>query len=1669
MPADLDIVGSAGVDVVPVVPNFHNRLKAAVLPAADRVGEEAGRRMGDAISRHITISIPDAINTGGRNARVAAARQGDNTGGAFARSLRAKLEQAFRSMPKLDVRLGDTGVDAELARIRAKLEQLSNKRIGIDVSAEAARAEVGRLEEQLRRLGAAHPNVAVRADTAAARAALAEFRAEIDAVTADPARIRIETDGSFGAKLRAAVRQAEASLPNININADSTPAQVEIARLRQELTTLRDARVGIDIDAATALARITEIQGRLARLSASDADVAVRVDAGAAEAQLAVVHSMVNRLDRDDVHIRIWVDSAAAQAALFQLAISLGAVAAIPILPIAAAGIGAIASAAVAAGAGVGALALAAIPAIKGVTSAIRAKTAADKEAATATNNSAAASVRAAQNALQMANAQQALTAAHRNAARSIAQANRQVEDAERALGQAAARAMEQREQAAEAVERAERSLADAKRQSTDAERALTQARKDAVEQLAEYNDRLAAGKLDQKDAALRVQEAQEELNRVLADPTATDLQMERAQLAYEQARQAQREQTKQYKQLQDEAKKAKEAGVDGNEDVRKATDDVKDAQQNVRDQTEALAKAHKDAAKAEVEAAQQVADAQRALSDAVQNAADTQVQAADSIASAERGVESARLSSIDTTTSATSKADAYREALAKLTPEQRDLYDSIAGPKGLTAAYKDWSKSVQPDVLPLFTRGVDGAKNSLPGLTPLVQNAADAVRELMDRASAQLKTPFWRGFKKDIEESAKPAIVGLGVAFGNVFKGMAGIVDAFLPHMDGISDRMQTITGRFADWGTGLKDSDAFQGFLRYVQEHGPEVADTLGKLGGAFFDVAHALEPFTGPILEMLGDAAEMISWIAENAPWSIQLLYGLWIATRLWNLAVAMSPVGRIILLLIGLGLALKYAWDHSETFRDIVTGAWSGISSAAKTAWDDYLKPTVDAVTAGFQGIADIAVGLWKDFFVPAWDGMVTVAKYAVAIILTLVIAPLVIAIQGIGLILGWLWTDCFKPTWDAISGAAQLIWENALWPFFQAFWDAIKWVGDKFSDLYYVVIAPIAGLISLAVGGLWDDYLWPFFKSFWGAIKWVGDKFQSLYDDYVDPVVDAIAEAAGWLYRKGLKPAFDNIKSAIGLVGDAFGDAKDAIKEAWNQVVDITKRPVNFVIDAVYTHGIKAVWDRVAKFVGLDPLPKAPKLLAAGGTVGDGWGIARPMKTNRPTAIVGEGNPRYPEYVIPTDPKYRGRAKALHAAAGTQLLESGGVIGGAWDWTRDVFGGIGDWATIGLELMGNPGAVWDRLIKPTLDHAADGTGHNRMGSMLTRVPKKMSAALREMLVNAATLGFGGGGGGVGQWVKPVNVPYGTRFGVAGPMWSSGHHTGLDFPASVGTPVHAVDGGTVIGVGTAGPYGNHIEIDHGGKLVSLYAHMSKLLAGLGQVVGQGDVIGQVGATGNVTGPHLHLEARVNGKAVDPMPYLESIRTGGKVSQSIAAAKNFAKSQLKYFGWGVGEWPSLDRLWTGESGWRWNAKNPSSGAYGIPQALPAEKMASAGPDWRTNAATQIQWGMGYIKNRPDYGSPSAAYGKWLGRFPHWYDDGGYLPPGLSLVANGTGSPEPVFTGSQWADIRAAKSGGGATTIQADVKVYVGDREITDIVRTEITTYDSAVASDLNNGRWV
>lgn len=96
---------------------------------------------------------------------------------------------------------------------------------------------------------------------------------------------------------------------------------------------------------------------------------------------------------------------------------------------------------------------------------------------------------------------------------------------------------------------------------------------------------------------------------------------------------------------------------------------------------------------------------------------------------------------------------------------------------------------------------------------------------------------------------------------------------------------------------------------------------------------------------------------------------------------------------------------------------------------------------------------------------------------------------------------------------------------------------------------------------------------------------------------------------------------------------------------------------------------------------------------------------------------------------------------------------------------------------------------------------------------------------------------------------------------------------------------------------------------------------------------------------------------------------------VAPDPGSAQAIAHDMVMARGWGEEEFSCLVALWNKESGWRVNALNAGSGAYGIPQSLPGNKMASAGADWETNPATQITWGLGYIQGR--YGAPCGAWG--------------------------------------------------------------------------------------------
>lgn len=154
---------------------------------------------------------------------------------------------------------------------------------------------------------------------------------------------------------------------------------------------------------------------------------------------------------------------------------------------------------------------------------------------------------------------------------------------------------------------------------------------------------------------------------------------------------------------------------------------------------------------------------------------------------------------------------------------------------------------------------------------------------------------------------------------------------------------------------------------------------------------------------------------------------------------------------------------------------------------------------------------------------------------------------------------------------------------------------------------------------------------------------------------------------------------------------------------------------------------------------------------------------------------------------------------------------------------------------------------------------------------TRGLQTRSAALAAMIMKAQT-GYSGPTSVVRSassagMIWPVNGPLTSGFGY---RWGR-MHEGVDIGVGTGTPVAAAASGRVITAGWAGGYGNLVVIDHGGGIATAYGHNSKLLVTNGQQVAQGQIVALSGSTGHSTGPHVHFEVRVNGAAVNPVPYL------------------------------------------------------------------------------------------------------------------------------------------------------------------------------------------------------
>lgn len=333
----------------------------------------------------------------------------------------------------------------------------------------------------------------------------------------------------------------------------------------------------------------------------------------------------------------------------------------------------------------------------------------------------------------------------------------------------------------------------------------------------------------------------------------------------------------------------------------------------------------------------------------------------------------------------------------------------------------------------------------------------------------------------------------------------------------------------------------------------------------------------------------------------------------AIWLWN--VAIGPAFRAI------GAVATWLW------QSVIVPAFNAIKMALASAWA-FMQPVFNAIAGVIRTVLGIAFIFLSNIVKAAWIAIQIAVKVAWALIRPVFDGISTVLRKVVGPAFQWLRSSVVTPVWNGIKAAI-----SAAWTFIRPIWNSIK-----------------AFLVST---------LGPAFRSFKTAASAAWSGLRS-----------AISTTTG-----GIKTIFNGLKSALSTVRSAFSTAVAAIKKIWGGIQSAAKTPVNFVI-GVYNKGIVNLVNKLASFAGVKTRLGAIPALARGGTLDNPMPVG-PMKTNGPLAIVGEGRPQWPEYVIPTDPKFRSRAQGLWAAAG-----------------RDLGGSPGKWLT-GAQQLGGEGLAFAR--------------------------------------------------------------------------------------------------------------------------------------------------------------------------------------------------------------------------------------------------------------------------------------------------------------------------------------------------------------------------------------
>lgn len=463
------------------------------------------------------------------------------------------------------------------------------------------------------------------------------------------------------------------------------------------------------------------------------------------------------------------------------------------------------------------------------------------------------------------------------------------------------------------------------------------------------------------------------------------------------------------------------------------------------------------------------------------------------------------------------------------------------------------------------------------------------------------------------------------------------------------------------------------------------------------------------------------------------------------------------------------------------------------------------------------------------------------------------------------------------------------WASTLKSMVTSRWYALRdGVAGAYGSIHDRVFAPLGSFFTKIIPG-WASTLRSMVAGRWGALR---DSVAGVYDSLKTRVFSSM----GNFFTRTIPGWASTMKSKV---TGFFSGMRDGIGTIWAGIRDKTRAPVNWVLSHVWNTGLVSVWKKITGWIGIANKLSPVKLLAAGGTVG-----GAPMGVfNRATAIVGEGNPSHPEFVIPTDPKYRARALALYQQAGAHFYAGGGILGTIGDAISSAAGKAINLGKSALGFLTDPVGKAKKMMSAPLNAMASHLGSADWERMIEKLPHlavdgllKAVKSIGSSVLGAIGLGSSGGSG-VQRWsgvVKAVLAQVGQPQSLLGitlkrmNQESGGNPTIVNTTDSNWQAGHPSVGLMQVIKGTferyAGPYRNTGPFKYGVSVnpaANIYSSMKYALAAYGSLASAYGRAGgyRLGTMGSSSGWHWLGEDG---------PELAKLPAGTKIRSARASAR-------------------------------------------------------------------------------------------------------------------------------------------------------------------------------------